>query len=135
MLKSFNSSEDEVMKALKPDADINEIEDAEHVCLTAEGELKKPTELLIHAGEIMGLSTIREDNVDKWLMRLRMLKTSDTIIAVYEGHAWWPSEWSVRNHVGLRIYTDDLNDSEFDDWLVGVIKRRAIDEPLPKQLH
>lgn len=116
-------------------ADITRIADYENVCFDEDKQVSAVTQLLISIGDVIGTPLLNHETIDTWLLRIKMLKFSNTDMAYKNGSAWWPSEHHLRKHIGLVVHTKNLTQTEFDQWIINVLKQRANTHQLVSNYH
>lgn len=119
----------------KLEGSIEDIQNAETVCLDESHNLKSTTVLLMHVADFIGFSNLTQANLSKWTVRLKMAELAGFTIAQQNNKPWWPTPKELRDHIGLKIETRNTSDESFDRWIIASLRHRASPPNYYSQIH
>ena len=108
--------------------DLGDIENFKSVCRNEDESLREETELLIFYTMNLGMGLITQNNVDKFILRLRMYEV------MYGMAKWWNvngqrvnliSDTLIRKHIGLRTNASSISDAQFNKNMLKQLVREA----------
>ena len=108
--------------------DLGGIENFKSVCRNEDESLREETELLIFYTMNLGMGLITQNNVDKFILRLRMYEV------LYGMAKWWNvngqrvnviSDTLIRKHIGLRTNASSISDVQFNKNMLKQLVREA----------
>tara|TARA_B110000046_G_C12794173_1_gene314379 strand:+ start:283 stop:663 length:381 start_codon:yes stop_codon:yes gene_type:complete len=107
---------------------LGDIENFKSVCRNEDESLREETELLIFYTMNLGMGLITQNNVDKFILRLRMYEV------MYGMAKWWNvngqrvnliSDTLIRKHIGLRTNASSISDAQFNKNMLKQLVREA----------